>query len=301
MELAQLEAFERAAREGSFTRTAELLGLTQPAVSTRIQLLETQLGGALFTRGGRRLTLTPLGEHFLPYAQRILALRDDSLQAVQDFYGGMRGQVKLAAPTPFLLSYLIDVLGAFRQSHPSVDIWIRERNKTTIFDLLLDHVMVLGLVNAPVFDPSFRQLLRLRDPIVPVVGTTHPLAAHANDLHLQDLYEHTVFRVSLFPQMTAFVDELAEHARRGSGGAIIAVPMVMARRLVIMGQGVTFLPLSYVRNAIAAGDFLQLTIHDMPALYSEPVLIAFRGRELDDANRAFEATLRKQWQHLLVE
>lgn len=302
MEFGQLKAFDRVARDGNFTRAADSLGLTQPAVSTRISLLETELGGQLFERRGRVLVLTPLGERFLVYAQRMLALHDDSLQAVKDFHAGVTGQVRIAAPTPFLLSYLIDTLRVFREAHPAVDILIRERNKTTIFDMLPDNTMTLGLVNAPVFDRSFVQLMRFRDPIVPIVGTSHPLAQYADKkLHIQDLYDHTVFRVSMFPQMSAFIDEVADHARGGSGGAVVAVPMVMARRLVMMGQGMTFLPSSYVRVPIETGEFVRLNIIDMPNLYSEPVLIAFKNRKLDDAHNEFMKTLTKLWSHLLVD
>lgn len=302
MEIGQLEAFDRVARDGNFTRAAETLDLTQPAVSTRISLLETELGGQLFERRGRTLLLTPLGERFLPYAQRIIALRDDGLQVVKDFHAGVRGQVKIAAPTPFLLSYMIDTLSQFRNNHPAVDILIRERNKTTIFDLLLDNSLTLGLVNAPVFARDMVQILRMRDPIVPIIGATHPLTQRQHDaLQMQDLYKYTIFRVSMFPQMTAFIDEVADLAREGSGGAVIAVPMVMARRLVMMGQGLTFLPASYVRAPIQSGEFVQLNITDMPKLYSEPVIIAYKNRDLDEAHQAFIEVFKTMWQHLLVE
>lgn len=302
MEIGQLEAFDRVARDGNFTRAAETMDLTQPAVSTRISLLETELGGQLFERRGRTLLLTPLGERFLPYAQRIIALRDDGLQIVKDFHAGVRGQVKIAAPTPFLLSYMIDTLSQFRNNHPAVDILIRERNKTTIFDLLLDNSLTLGLVNAPVFARDMVQILRMRDPIVPIIGATHPLAQRQHDtLRMQDLYKYTIFRVSMFPQMTAFIDEVADLAREGSGGAVIAVPMVMARRLVMMGQGLTFLPASYVRAPIQSGEFVQLNITDMPKLYSEPVIIAYKNRDLDEAHQAFIEVFKAMWQHLLVE
>lgn len=302
MEIGQLEAFERVAREGNFTRAADTLGLTQPAVSTRISLLEAELGGQLFERHGRQLILTPLGERFLPYVQRILAVRDDSLQAVKDFHAGVTGQVKFAAPTPFLLSYIIDTLIHFRRAYPAVDILIRERNKTFIFEMLLDNTITLGLVNAPVFAPDIVQLMRFRDSIVPVVGTSHFLATHADKpLQLQDLYRYTIFRVSMFPQMTAFVDAIAEKARQGSGGAVVSVPMVMARRLVLMGQGITFLPQSYVSQAVEQGEFVQLKLRDMPALYSEPVLIAYKNRAIDEAHQAFIEVLKQQWGHLLVE
>ncbi len=65
MELSQIEAFSRTVHEGSFTRAAESLNLTQPAVSARIAMLEAELGGTLFERRGRQLQLTPLGQHFL--------------------------------------------------------------------------------------------------------------------------------------------------------------------------------------------------------------------------------------------
>src|SRR5690606_38019305 len=106
------------------------MGLTQPAVSTRISLLEAELGGQLFERRARTLLLTPLGERFLPDAQRRIAWREDGWQVVKDFHAGVRGQVKIAAPTPFLLSYMIDTLSRFRNDHPAVDNLIRERNKT---------------------------------------------------------------------------------------------------------------------------------------------------------------------------
>ncbi|MEL6407068.1 MAG: LysR family transcriptional regulator [Chloroflexota bacterium] len=301
MEIGQIEAFDRVAREGNFTRAAESLDLTQPAISTRISLLEKELGGDLFVRHGRSLTLTPLGERFLPYAQRMIALRDDSLQVVSDFHAGVRGQVKIAAPTPFLLSYMIDTLMHFRHEHPAVDILIRERNKTTIVDLLLDNTMTLGLVNAPVFAQDMAHLLRLRDPIVPVAGATHPLAQNKDTVYeMANLYQHTVFRVSMFPQMSAFIDEVADLARAGSGGAVIAVPMVMARRMVMLGQGVTFLPASYIRAPITSGEFVALNIKDMPTLYSEPVIIAYKNRELDDAHQAFIQEFRHMWRDLVV-
>jgi len=302
MEIGQLEAFERVAREGNFTRAAESLRLTQPAVSTRISLLETELQGKLFDRRGRQLVLTPLGERFLPYAQRMLALREAGLEAVRQFRTGVSGQVRMGAPTPLLLSYMVDALMSFRKSHPAVDLNIRERDKQTIVQMIGDNSLTLGMVYSPVFDRSMNHLLRFRDPIVPIVGTHHSLAQVANrPLRMEDLYNHTMFRVSMFPQMSAFIDEVAENGRKGSGGAVIAVPMVMARRLVMMGQGVTFLPSSYVRAPIESGEFVQLNISDMPTLYSEPVVIAHQGRELDNAHQAFIEVLRYQWRHWVAE
>jgi DNA-binding transcriptional LysR family regulator len=301
MELGQIEAFERAAREGSFTRAAEALHLTQPAISTRIAMLEAELGGPLFTRGGRGLQLTALGQRFLPYAERMLAVLADGLQEVRNFHAGKLGEVKIAAPGPFVIGLLVDVLEDFRRLHPTVDVLIRERDKRTILEMLHDGVMALGLVNAPVFDDSITVLARLQDPIRAVVAPSHPLAHLPQPTPMEAIYAHTIFRVSLFPRMTAFMDSVVENGRQGSGGAVIGVPMVMALRLVTLGQGVTFLPQSYVARSVAAGELVYLHIADMPRLTSEPLLIALRSRRLDVPQQAFAEIFRARWRRLLVE
>lgn len=300
MELGQIEAFERAAREGSFTRAAEALHLTQPAISTRIAMLEAELGGPLFERGGRMLQLTVLGERFLPYAERMLAVLADGLQEVRNFHAGKLGEVKIAAPGPFVIGLLVDVLEDFRHQHPTVDIFIRERDKRTILEMLHDGVTTLGLVNAPVFDDNMAVLARLRDPIRAVVAPSHPLADLPQPIRMEDIYDHTIFRVSLFPRMTAFIDTVVEHGRQGSGGAVIGVPMVMALRLVTLGQGVTFLPQSYVADSVEAGELVYLNIVGLPRLTSEPLLIALRNRRLDGPQQAFVEIFRARWAQLVI-
>lgn len=304
VDIAQLEAFERAAREGSFTRAAEALNLSQPAVSMRVTQLEAELGGPLFVRAGRQLTLTPLGQRFLPYAQRVLAVLTDGLQEAHSYRTGRAGQLKVAAPAPFLLSFLVSVFDDFRRAHPSVDVLIRERNKSTILEMLIDNTMTLGLVHTPLFDRRFITLAHLRDPIHAVVSPSHPLAQQQSNgapLRIESLYSHTIFRVSASPQMSVFMDELAEQGRLVSGGGIMAVPMIMALPLVSMGRGVTFLPQSYVKESLAQGTLVALTLEDMPTLYSEVMLIRHRERALDVPHRAFVELFRARWVRLCID
>lgn len=298
MEILQVEAFVQAAREGNFTRAAEALNVTQPAISARIQSLEAELGGKLFRRQGRTLALTELGLRFLPYAQRLLAVQDDALQAAHDFRTGKVGAVRVAAPTPFVLSFLVDTLEDFRRQHPTIDVWIRERPKTSIVNMIHDGVITLGLVSAPVLDRQMKQLLRLEDPILCVVGATHPLAQASQPVHVDALYAHTIFRVSMFPQMSKYMDEIVEQGRQGTGGAVIAIPMVMALRLVLQGQGVTFLPASYVQPAMDSGALLALELTETPQLMNEPVLVTHRDRALDDLHHAFVTLFEARWGYL---
>src|SRR5262249_52699370 len=94
MDFDQLTAFERVAREGSFSRAALAVGIGQPAMSARIQALEAVLGGALFTRG-RPLALTPLGEGFLPWARRLLETLEQGVESARLSRQGRRGRVRM--------------------------------------------------------------------------------------------------------------------------------------------------------------------------------------------------------------
>src|SRR5437868_5794504 len=97
MDREHLITFERIVREGSFNRAAWALGVSQAAVSGRIRVLEAQLGGALFVRGGRRAALTVQGEAFLPYARRALAVLDAGADAVRRAQAGAHGRLAVGA------------------------------------------------------------------------------------------------------------------------------------------------------------------------------------------------------------
>ena len=96
MHLDQLAAFDRVAREGSFSRAALSLGLGQPAVSARILALEEAVGGTLFVRA-RRIRLTALGESFLPFARRALELVREGTEVARLAQVGERGKVRIGA------------------------------------------------------------------------------------------------------------------------------------------------------------------------------------------------------------
>ena len=136
MEFGQIEAFERVARLGSFTRAADDLNLTQPSISARIAGLETELGGMLFERGRRRLRLTPLGEIFLPYAERTLATLADGMQAARNYAEGSLGQVSIASLDTSALYILPQPMKRFRDEYPAIDLTIKLRPPRLTIDML---------------------------------------------------------------------------------------------------------------------------------------------------------------------
>ena len=97
MDLGQIEAFVAVAAHHSFSRAAEELRVTQPSVTARIQALERELDETLFERNGRGVTLTEVGQSFLPHAQRVLKALQDGRDAIQAMRVIELGTLKLAA------------------------------------------------------------------------------------------------------------------------------------------------------------------------------------------------------------
>lgn len=303
MELGQLEAFERTHREGSFTRAADALGLTQPAVSTRIAQLEAELGGPLFVRSGRKLTLTALGRRFLPYAERALAVLADGMQEVHNLQAGKTGQVTIATLNTMGIDLLPEPLARFMRENPGVDVLIRRSSTLEIIEQLYDGTAVLGLLGAPLLDRGVQILARFQEEVQAVVTPDHPLARQQESqgtLKLADLTEHTIFNVGLHPAATAFVRDLVETARREHGKAMITIPTVMVNRMAQLAEGVAFVSLSRVQHHVDAGRMVYLKVEDMPRLFSEPLLVSLRGRELDPPSAEFVRLIKAQWRHILV-
>jgi DNA-binding transcriptional LysR family regulator len=303
MEFGQIEAFERVARLGSFTRAADDLNLTQPSISARIAGLEAEVGGPLFERGRRRLRLTPLGEIFLPYAERTLATLADGLQAAQSHTEGRLGQVTLASLDTSAMYMLPGPMQRFRSEYPAIDLTIKLRPNRFTIDMLYEGEATLGLIAAPLWDKGIQILAHFQERVRAVASPQHGLAIRQQEqgtLMLEDFYDHTLYRMALAPRITALVEGIAEHGRRGSGGAVVSIPTMMARHLLISGMGVAFLPENFVQSSVDDGRLVFLEVEDMPLLYNELLLVSLKGRELDRPNAAFVRMIRAQWHHILV-
>jgi len=137
MDREQLATFDRIAREGSFTRAAISLGIGQPAISARIQALEEQVGGTLFTRG-RRIALTTLGESFLPFARRALEVLGEGIEAARLAQIGQHGRIRLGSLASLAGGLVGPALSAFVRVHPRVECFVRAGDHERIVALLLD-------------------------------------------------------------------------------------------------------------------------------------------------------------------
>jgi len=181
METANLSAFLAVAQTGSFSRAAQQLHLTQPAVSKRIAALESTLGSRLFDRIGREVGLTEAGRALLPRARHILAELADTQRQLHNLSGRVEGTLLLGTSHHIGLHRLPPVLRAFAGRHPEVRLDLRFMASESIIEAVADGGLEFGIVTLP--DDAEERPLELlpvwEDPMVVVAGADHPLAGVA--------------------------------------------------------------------------------------------------------------------------
>lgn len=300
MEIGQIEAFVQVVRDGSFTQAANSLNLSQPSVSTRVAGLETALNCQLFVRGGRRLKLTPIGEAFLPYAERSLSALQEGRAAVLDHQSGKRGRVSLAVLDTLAVSFLPKPMQRFRDEHPAVDFAVHLSMPREILNLLYEGVADLGLIRGPLWDRGIQVLARFQEPVRAIANINHPLA-NREKITMADVLDYPVYRIPLDAASVAFVEHLTAQSRSHSSGAQVWLPAIMALPMLRQGPGIAFLPECFVQDDLKTGELTTLRITDLPALSHEPLLVKIAQRNLDPLHLEFVRMMRAQWRSILVD
>jgi len=187
MDIAALQSFLAVAETGSFSRAAERVFLTQPAVSKRIAALENQLGTRLFDRIGKRVQLTPAGTALYERARRVLRELDDVKRSIADLSGTIAGELRLATSHHIGLHRLPEPLRRFHAAYPQVRLDLRFMDSEQACNEVARGEIELAIVTLP---PKLEAPLQADaiwdDPLDIVVARHHPLA-RARDVSIKDL------------------------------------------------------------------------------------------------------------------
>jgi DNA-binding transcriptional LysR family regulator len=173
VDLRQLEVFARVVELRSFSRAAEALHLTQSTVSEHVRLLEEEVGARLFDRLGRETLPTRAGELLFGYAQRMLALRVEAIQGLQQFLGQVAGTLTVGASTIPGEYVLPPLIGAFREKFPRVSIALQISDTRGIVEAVLDGRVELGMVGARPDQRVLQAVELMPDELVVVVPPGH--------------------------------------------------------------------------------------------------------------------------------
>ena len=144
----RLIVFRIVAKHSSFSRAADELLLTQPAVTQQIKALEEQFGIPLFQRGGGRISLTPGGVALLPFAEKIRVLSEQAVAAVANAYGQKAGEISVGASQTIAQYLLPAFLAAFLGSNPQVRVTARSGNTDQMLAALVSGDVQIALWKA---------------------------------------------------------------------------------------------------------------------------------------------------------
>ena len=177
MDIAALKAFVAVAESGSFSRAAETVFLTQPAISKRIAALEAELGTHLFDRIGRKVQLTEAGKALLGRAHTILMEVEDARRSITNLSGVIGGTLAMAASHHIGLHRLPNALKAYNQRYPDVQLDLKFMDSEGACAAIERGDLELGVVTLPEHASADLRTIKIwDDPLEIVVGVDHPLA-----------------------------------------------------------------------------------------------------------------------------
>ena len=291
MDIDQLLAFERIAREGSFSRAARHLDITQPSISARIQALEQEVGGPLFVRGGRKLALTERGESFLSYVQRALEVLNEGIEAAHLSETGQRGRVTVGTMQSLAGGFLAEAIIEFHNTHPRVSFFARSGHSDQIVEMLYDGLVRLGLIGWPIYNPDLAELLRFREPLV-LVAPTDSALARQRVVRLEEAKKargHLLI-VSWGPSTRGFMARIREQA-----GPMTELPIETVRYILLSGLGAAFVTRASVAEELRCGKIVEVEVEDLPPAYRESTLVCLkRNLPLNSLLRDFTDEIDRQ-------
>ena len=270
MDAADLRIFEAVARLGGMNRAAAELNTVQSNVTTRIRLLEAELGVPLFRRHSRGVAPTAASRALLPYAVRIARLLDEARHAVIND-GKLRGLLTVGSLESTAAVRLSSVLAAYVEANPEVDLVLRTGTSCELIQDVLEHRLEGAFVCGPVVHPDLEEELMFREELVVVT----PRSVRS----LDELVRRGNLKIVVLRAGCSYRQRLeAVFAKRHIAGLrqleFGTIDGILA--CVSGGFGVTLLPRSLVGSAARAG---RLAIHELPRSEGEAETVFIRHRD----------------------
>lgn len=250
----RIRVFRVVAHHLNFSRAAEELLLTQPAVTQQIKTLEDEFGVPLFDRGGGHISLTPGGEALLPFADKMKALSDEATAAVAGAYGRQAGELTLGASQTIGQYLLPNFVAGFLHSNPKIHIQARSGNTNAMLEALLAREIHLALIEGPEHRKDVRIEPFMEDHMVLVVPAGHEWANR--ELKVADLATEPMLMREFGSGSRRVVEQALAAAGLKAKDLNVRMELDSTEGLlsaVEAGLGVTFVSRWAVRNQISLG------------------------------------------------
>jgi len=291
VDLASLQVFQTVVREKSFSRAAEKLFRTQPAISISIRKLEEWVGQPLFVRGSGARTLTDAGALLLEYADRMLNLREEIRKSMRELRGLQRGQVSLGVNESSIHA-LLPALARYRELHEGIHIRVHRVFSRDVPREVLSHHLDIGVISYIPEETELSAVEFYRDNLTVVVWPGHRLAKR-REVDITDLGGETfIGHIVESPHRQRVVQLFARH--HVPLHMEIEMPTIESIKLFVeMKKGVAIVPRMCVGPEIAQGILRELPMKQM-RIQRRLYLIYRQDRPLTAAAQAMVNILLKK-------
>jgi len=290
MDYDQLASFLEVAKQQSFSRAAEKLFRTQPAISAQVRLIEQECGEKLFDRSGKKVLLTPAGEILSRYAQKMMGLHKEVLEAIAELNQTPRGRLYIGANEATCLYVLPKTFAKFKQLYPLVQISIYRNFSHKIVQKVQENAVDLGIVTLPQTANNMEVIPVFRDEVQVVVPKNHVLAK-SRSVTVEEVAHHPLIlpktghtRVTIDRLFRAYRDHIQISMELASVETI--------KKFVGAGLGISLISRTYAQPEVAAG-VLKLIPLDGQKIHRELGLIYRRDRYLSLPAKVFIEVVRE--------
>ncbi|MBO9354905.1 LysR family transcriptional regulator [Bordetella petrii] len=248
----QVEAFLAVARTLSFSQAAELVHLSQPALSANIRRLEEALGARLFDRDTRTVTLSAVGREFQDIAAGLHDHVEQGLARMQEIVAGKHGQLNIATAPSVAASSLPDILMRYKAVYPGIQIRIYDELSNTCAEMVRSGMADIALMPQRTDADDLAQQVVFRDPLVVLCAVDHPLAARSN-VGWADIIESDLVVRSHDSSVRQLID--AKYLQHGAilRPAYEVNHVLTALGLIAAGLGIGVMPSSILSSVNMAG------------------------------------------------
>lgn len=250
----RIRVFRAVAHHLNFSRAAEELFLTQPAVTQQIKALEDEFGVPLFERGGGRISLTPCGAALLPFAEQMKVLGEEAIAAVAGVYGQEAGELAIGASQTIGQYLLPTFIASFLRTHPKVQVTARSGNTDQILEALVAKQIHIALVEGPDLRKDLHIEPFMEDHMVLVVPASHEWVGL--EVAVEELRSQPLLMREFGSGSRRVVEQALNNAGLKAKDLTISMELDSTEGLlsaVEAGLGVTFVSHWTARNELALG------------------------------------------------
>jgi LysR family cyn operon transcriptional activator len=249
------------AKNGSLSRAADELYITQPAVSYAIKQLESTLGGKVFYRNAKGVTLTAEGEILFKFIEQSYGFITKAEQQIAEMHQLQRGEIRIGAGDTLSKFYLLPYLEAYHQAYPEIKIQVTNRTSSETVQLLKEGKIDLGIVNLPIEDThvEIRETLALQDCFV--VGEKYKkLAAQA--ITLQELSQLPLILLEKGSSIRRYIDQYTQ------GFGVNLQPEIELGSLELMAQfaridlGVSCVVKNFITDELKQSSLYEIQLQE---------------------------------------